>query len=211
MEYETKKRNEQILKMRKEGKTYTQLANEFGLSRERIRQIVVKTETYGKHTHQEWYDAIMKACHNLGYSETAATRTYKCLLRSRLLVRMKNENLTLDDFSDYELLRIRNFGTACLDLAREANYILTGVQKPKKRKVSKYQNYHDAFIKASEKLGYCSNSANRAYKALLRAGIFKNIDDNNESLNDYSDWYLMNIRGFGKRSLKVVRTAEQMV
>lgn len=210
MEYATKKRNEQILEMRKEGKTYTQLANEFGLSRERIRQIVIKTETYGKHTHQEWYDAIIKACHNLGYSETAATRTYKCLLRSRLLVKMKNENLTLDDYSDYELMQIRNFGVRSLQLAREANYLLTG-KRTDNHKVFKFQKYHDAFLKASKQLGYCSNSANRAYKTLLGAGIFKNIDDNNKSLNDFSNEYLMQITGFGEKSLEIVRTAEEMV
>jgi hypothetical protein len=124
---------------------------------------------------------------------------------------MKNENLTLDDFSDYELLRIRNFGTACLDLAREANYILTGVQKPKKSNVFKYQNYHEVFIKASKQLGYSSNPANRAYHVLLNTGILDNIVKHEKSLNDYSDRYLMNIRGFGEKSLEVVRTAEKMV
>lgn len=211
MEYPTKERNEQILAMRKEGKSYTQLANKFGLSRERIRQIVVKMETIGKHAHQEYYDALVKACSNLGYSEVTATRTYKCLLRGHIFAEMKAENLTLDDFSDYELLQIRNFGIYCLNVVREANYILTGVQKPKKSKASKYQNYHEIFIKASEKLGYSSNSANRAYQALLNAGILDYIVKHEKSLNDYSDWYLMNIRGFGEKSLKVVRTAEKMV
>ncbi len=211
MEYITKDRNKQIVKMRKEGKTYTQLADIFGISRERARQIVLKMETIGKHTHQEYYDALVKACSNLGYSEVTATRTYKCLLRSHMFAKMKAANLTLDDFSDDELLRIRNFGTNCLNAAREANYILTGIRNPKKSKEVKCKNYHEAFLKASEKLGYCSNSANRAYQALLRVGILDNIIKHGKSLSDYSDWYLMNIRGFGEQSLKIVRTAEKMV
>jgi hypothetical protein len=211
MEYMTENRNKQILEMRKEGKTYTQLADIFGISRERARQIVLKMESIGKHAHQEYYDALVKACCNLGYSEVTATRTYKCLLRAHIFAKMKAENLTLDDFSDYELLQIRNFGTNCLNAAREANYILTGVRNPKKSKAFKYQNYHEAFLKASRKLGYSSNSANRAYQALLNSGILDNIVKHGKSLRDYSGCYLMSIRGFGIRSLNIVRTAEMMM
>jgi hypothetical protein len=171
MEYPTKERNEQILAMRKEGKSYTQLADIFGISRERARQIVLKMESIGKHAHQEYYDALVKACSNLGYSEVTATRTYKCLLRANIFAEMKAENLTLDNFSDYELLQIRNFGINCLNAAREANYILTGVRKPKKSKAFKYQNYHEVFIKASKKLGYSSNQFNPYRDRLLKASI----------------------------------------
>lgn len=60
---------------------------------------------------------------NLPERSTLPLRTYKRLQQVGIIRRMRTTNISLDDYSDSELLSIRGLGKKSLNLARIANYL----------------------------------------------------------------------------------------
>ena len=50
-----------------------------------------------------------------------ADKAYRCLLRAGIIQYMYENDVNLDHWSDEELMSIRNFGVASLDICRRAN------------------------------------------------------------------------------------------
>lgn len=128
-------RNIDIYNQKQQGKTLRELAKEYNLSRERIRQIVHKEQlkidrieadrirkeeiSSGDRLYS-FLDALQDARIENDLSENVETRVYNCLRRAGIMQRICNGECTLADYSDEQLLKIRNFGVNSLDLARKA-------------------------------------------------------------------------------------------
>ena len=127
--FNTKERNREIFILRESGMSYTNIGIKFGLSRERIRQIVKKEKARAAFyetplSTKSFTDCIYLASEQMGkgVESPLATRTHRGLARTGILRAIDTiEGLTLDEYDDDTLLSIRNFGVASLDLAREAN------------------------------------------------------------------------------------------
>lgn len=124
----TADRNREIFALKESGRTYSQIGIQFGLSKERVRQIYLREkeniEKENSHVNAvegnvpyTFYDAIMDVCEN----SKQATRIFKCLNRAGIINVIENHNGSLDSYSDESLMAIRNFGTISLVFARRAN------------------------------------------------------------------------------------------
>ena len=133
-----KARNQEIVTLKNCGKSYSQIGIQFGLSKERIRQICEKEKkriilenihinALNGTTPYLFYDAILEACS----TESQATRLFRCLKRSGIIDEIEKNNGSLDSYSDETLLNIRNFGLKSLHFARKANVIYKKKQKTK--------------------------------------------------------------------------------
>ena len=123
-------RNHEIYKLHEKGLSYGVIGKQFGISKERVRQIYLRearrikseqehakaVETSGRYT---FYDALLE----IGTPGTMATRIYRCLTRSGIQQEMFDNHSSLDKYSDDYLLLIRNFGASSLIFARKANEI----------------------------------------------------------------------------------------
>lgn len=122
------KRNREIFALHECGQSYSQLGIQFGLSKERIRQIYIKEKEHAKNEKSHidavkgsipytFYDALMDVCE----TSNQVTRIFRCLNRAGIINEIEKNNGTLDSYSDESLMTIRNFGTLSLIFARRAN------------------------------------------------------------------------------------------
>ena len=132
-DYSTKNRNKQIVQMRNDGMTYEKIGQQFGITRERARQIYIRMttliETYEKKEQNEkeylrYKQLFMNAAENLGFEDRVGTRVYRCLCRAKVIDDLINGVHILLDYEDEYLMRIRNFGDRSLVVAREAERML---------------------------------------------------------------------------------------
>lgn len=124
-------RNSQIYDMRCNQYSYSDIAREFGISRERARQIFEREEQNRRlssietKTDTNFLECLEKANEELGGAKNLPIRTYKSLLRCGIIQAIQENNISLNEFSDSKLLSIRNFGIASLDITRKAYEIYT--------------------------------------------------------------------------------------
>ena len=125
-------RNRMIFAMRETGSKYKDIANMFGLSVERCRQIYSKerhrTELAQKIIEQakekpDFGCCINIACVQLNRSKRIAIRTYNSLARVGIIKAIESGGVTLDNYTDDDLLRIVNFGEVQLEVCRKADNI----------------------------------------------------------------------------------------
>lgn len=119
-------RNLEIVNLRNTGLSYAKIGEKYGISRERVRQIINsfnhKEERIPDEDYLFWKclnDAAKSL--NLSNESSLPIRTYNCLNKVGIIRHMRNTDTTLDDYSDDELLTIKGFGVNTLSLARIAN------------------------------------------------------------------------------------------
>lgn len=124
------KRNKEIYRLHKErGLTYKQIATRFGISVERARQIFLKekrlidqAERKKNLGNDDFLDAINNAKLSLG-SKQPTMRMYNTLARAGLISGIEARTNTLNNYSDEDLLLIKNMGPESIRVLREAQKI----------------------------------------------------------------------------------------
>ncbi len=135
MQEKYKERNKEIYAFYKDGLSYRKIASMFNLSYERIRQLVHKEqakidrlEAARKREERinsgeipySFFDALVDTRIQLNLSENLEVRVYNCLSRAGIIQDICDGRTTLNDYSDEDLLSIRNFGTESLSFVRQA-------------------------------------------------------------------------------------------
>ena len=124
-------RNKKIFEMRENGSRFTEIANTFDLSVERVRAIYKKElakkqylERIAKSKPEErssLFACFEEACITLNRDLSLATRTYNALRRARIAQEIEQGKESLSKYSDEELLNLRNFGIVSLEISRLAD------------------------------------------------------------------------------------------
>ena len=150
--YNTSERNAEIFKLYSNGWTYQAIGEEFGLSKERIRQICVREGKKQKldalqdaaiiSTTDAFLRACIKAVQELGLNYMLGPKTYNCLCRANVLYNLTPE-VGLARYSDEQLLLIRGFGPKLLEIARTADYIFREDCRDRKNAMVSFETVSD--------------------------------------------------------------------
>lgn len=124
-------RNTAIFKMRNEGCTLEEIAKKFNITKERVRQIYLREErrknAYAilkkkeETGYSDFYKCMIDAAKELNINEAMVVKSYKCLLRARIVQELDKDYMALDYYTDSDLLNIRGIGIISVDLIRKAN------------------------------------------------------------------------------------------
>lgn len=123
---EKTERNKQIFQLKQQGYATEQIANKFGLTPARIRQICYAYKRShclnpSNRSNQKLCNALEKA--NNKYCITDSNwviKTYRILHDNGIARELLVKNKKLNDYSDEFLLSLPGFGTTGLDLVRAA-------------------------------------------------------------------------------------------
>ena len=110
-----------------------------------------------------------------------------------------------------EIIALRDHGKSYCDIAIKFNISRSRVKQIYNREKQNIDTincdadytFYDAILEVCE----TENQATRVFRCLDRAGILREIETNNGSLDSYSDETLLKIRSFGLKSLKFARKA----
>ncbi len=124
-------RNKLLYEMFQSGSSIIDLADTFGITVQRAQQIYheecarrsaeAKTEELKKKNQYDFLMCLQDACELTGVYHNYVTRSYNILYRAGIIPKIEKHEASLDDYSDEELLSLRGFGLAQLDLCRCAN------------------------------------------------------------------------------------------
>lgn len=129
------KRNREMYDLRQTGMTYTSIAKKYGLTTERVRQIVLheqrsadqlkflekrKEDISSGKVRPSFIDILTYTRVHCGYNTGVEIRTFNCLWRSGIINEIDNKHRDPNSYSDADLLKIRNFGIASLNFYRKA-------------------------------------------------------------------------------------------
>ena len=132
-DYPTKNRNKQIVQMHDDGMSYEKIGQQFGITKERARQIYIRMTTLIKTCEKKeqnekeylrYKKLFMNAAENLGLEDRVGIRVYRCLYRAKIIDELINGTHILSDYNDEYLMWIRNFGDRSLAVVREAERML---------------------------------------------------------------------------------------
>lgn len=127
-------RNNDILKMKKQGATFQEIGDIYNISRERARQIYYREkhkEIAYRNSNPEFYDALKEANDILhGYYNIPA-RIMQILDKKGILQIMSETGCSIDNWSDEELICIKGFGPRILSIIRLSSSILSERSKKK--------------------------------------------------------------------------------
>ncbi len=113
-------RNKEILNLYLNGKTMTDLATDFGVSRSKIRNILSKMNSDDILLTNEYYSKLYKAAVELNFSkpDVLAKKAYFALIRNNIKHWLATRSMT-----DDRLLKGYNIGKNILKIVRKAEYI----------------------------------------------------------------------------------------
>jgi transcriptional regulator with XRE-family HTH domain len=110
-------RNEEILRLRRDGMSYKHLAQEFGLSDSRVRQICEKTRALQKFGRRD-IPEIYQACQEFNVPSRLYTQIVHALYNAGLIHNNKWKRISRAEF-----LKLNNIGNKLADILERAQEI----------------------------------------------------------------------------------------